>query len=87
MEDDRRRENMEKLRKDMQKSNGETVVLGTGLKDGKTDRKSMLVEDNEDESEEEDDEEDEDGRISEEEEDMLDDDDDDAQQEITHFSF
>ncbi|CAO2840234.1 unnamed protein product [Amaranthus hypochondriacus] len=87
LEDDRRRENMEKLRKDMQKSNGETVVLGTGLKDGKTDRKSMLVEDNEDEGEEEDDDEDEDGRFSEEEEGMIDDDDDDDQEEITHFSF
>ncbi|TQD73174.1 hypothetical protein C1H46_041303 [Malus baccata] len=33
LEEEHRKENMEKLRKDMEKSGGETVVVSTGLKD------------------------------------------------------
>ncbi|KAG5593251.1 hypothetical protein H5410_043765 [Solanum commersonii] len=50
LEEKRRRENMEKLRKDMEKTGGETVVLSTGLKDVKGKNKAMM--DDEDEEEE-----------------------------------
>ncbi|KAL3362328.1 hypothetical protein AABB24_014953 [Solanum stoloniferum] len=53
LEEKRRRENMEKLRKDMEKTGGETVVLSTGLKDVKGKNKAMM--DDEDEEEEEED--------------------------------
>lgn len=53
LEETRRRENMEKLRKDMEKTGGETVVLSTGLKDVKGKNKGMM--DDEDEEEEEED--------------------------------
>lgn len=78
LEEARTRENMEKLRKDMQASRGETVVLNTGLKDRGT-SKSMMDED--DELEEEDD--DDYGRFSEDEEDVLDEDED---EEIASFN-
>ncbi|KAK6783348.1 hypothetical protein RDI58_021145 [Solanum bulbocastanum] len=56
LEEKRRRENMEKLRKDMEKTGGETVVLSTGLKDVKGKNKAMMdVEDEEEEEEEEED--------------------------------
>nr|GMD10791.1 GPN-loop GTPase 1 [Ipomoea batatas] len=75
MEEDRRRENMEKLRKDMEKSRGETMVLNTGLKDN-----TMMEEDEEDDDLEEDferfgEEDDDDGGIS------------DDDEEIASFSF
>ncbi|KAL3528290.1 hypothetical protein ACH5RR_007612 [Cinchona calisaya] len=53
LEEQRRRENMERLRKDMEKSRGETVVLNTGLKDREVNDKTMM--DDEDAEEEDDD--------------------------------
>ncbi|XP_058082680.1 GPN-loop GTPase QQT2 [Magnolia sinica] len=53
LEQERRRESMEKLKKDMEKSQGETVVLSTGLKD-KEASKSMMEEEEEEEEEDED---------------------------------
>lgn len=68
---------MEKLRKDMEKSKGETVVLSTGLKD-----KGLLNE--EDVEEEEEDYEDDDyGRFTDE-DDVINEDED---EEVAHFSF
>lgn len=61
MEEERRKENMDKLRKDMEKSRGETVVLSTGLKD-------RVDEDEKDE--------DDDDKFSEEESEDVDDDED-----------
>lgn len=55
LEEKRRREHMEKLRKDMEKTGGETVVLSTGLKDGNGKNKAMMDGEPEDEEEEEDD--------------------------------
>ncbi|GAB2265426.1 GPN-loop GTPase qqt2 [Dionaea muscipula] len=81
LEEDRRRENMDKLRKDMEKSEGETIVVSPGLKD----KKVAMLED-EDEEEEEEDEEDYEV-FSEDDEDMIDDDDDDDDEEVTGFSF
>ncbi|TQD94123.1 hypothetical protein C1H46_020318 [Malus baccata] len=54
LEEEHRKENMEKLRKDMEKSRGETVVLSTGLKDKDERGNAMMDEDEEDEVEEED---------------------------------
>ncbi|TMW90457.1 hypothetical protein EJD97_015671 [Solanum chilense] len=54
LEETRRRENMEKLRKDMEKTGGETVVLSTGLKDVKGKNKAMMDDEDEEEEEEED---------------------------------
>lgn len=71
LEEKRRRENMEKLRKDMEKTGGETVVLSTGLKDVKGKNKAMM--DNEDEEEEE---EDEDIKVFSDDEDAIDEDED-----------
>lgn len=47
MEEERKKENMEKLRKDMEKSRGETVVLSTGLKDKPVDESLELDEEDE----------------------------------------
>ncbi|KAF8394698.1 hypothetical protein HHK36_020915 [Tetracentron sinense] len=48
LEEERRRENMDKLRTDMENSSGETVVLSTGLKDkGASSRTMMDVEEEE----------------------------------------
>jgi len=71
---------MEKLRKDMEKTGGETVVLSTGLKDKEGKNKDLMDEENEDEEEE-----DVDGfeRFSEEDEDIIDEDD----EEVGRFSF
>ncbi|KAK4728778.1 hypothetical protein R3W88_021766 [Solanum pinnatisectum] len=55
LEEKRRRENMEKLRKDMEKTGGETVVLSTGLKDVKGKNKAMMDDEDEEEEEEEED--------------------------------
>lgn len=80
LEEERRRANMDKLRKDMEKTQGETVVLSTGLKDAHTSQ-SMMV----DEKEEEGDEEDEDYKLFSEEEYVEDDNDED--EEVAKFSF
>ncbi|XP_042492393.1 GPN-loop GTPase QQT2 [Macadamia integrifolia] len=77
LEEERRQENMEKLRKDMEKSRGETVVLSTGLKD-----KAMMEEDEEDGAEDEDDYE----KFMEEEDDD-DDGTDEGEDEVSRFSF
>lgn len=69
---------MEKLRKDMEKSGGETVVLSTGLKDKQVTGDTMM-----DEEEEEEEEDDEFERFSEE-EDAVDEDED---EEVARFSF
>ncbi|XP_009627494.1 GPN-loop GTPase QQT2 [Nicotiana tabacum] len=74
LEERRRRENMENLRKDMEKTGGQTVVLSTGLKDGEDKGKAMM--DAEDEEEEEDDDiqifsEDDDGDIDEDEDEEV----------------
>ncbi|CAH9129992.1 unnamed protein product [Cuscuta epithymum] len=53
LEEERRLENMEKLRRDMNSSRGETVVLNTGLKDKKG-KGSSMVEEEEDEDSDED---------------------------------
>lgn len=71
MEEERRKENMDKLRKDMEKSRGETVVLSTGLKD-------RVDEDEEDEEIEDD------NKFSEEE---FEDEDDDEDEEVDSFSY
>ncbi|KNA21170.1 hypothetical protein SOVF_045580 isoform B [Spinacia oleracea] len=75
--EDHRRDNMERLRMEMENSQGETVVLSTGLKDREAGSNSMLEDDNEE------DEEDEYARFSEVEEDMIDDEDED----VAGFSF
>lgn len=67
---------MDKLRKDMEKSGGETVVLSTGLKD----KKMELDEDEEGEDSDYE-------RFSEDGSDIIDDDDDDEDEEIASFSF
>ncbi|KAL6541266.1 GPN-loop GTPase qqt2 [Orobanche hederae] len=80
MEEERRKENMDKLRKEMEKSHGETVVLSTGLKDKD---KSIMESDENDDVEEEDY-----RRFSEDDEedgaDMVDDED---EEEVANFSF
>ncbi|KAL7160467.1 hypothetical protein ABFS83_01G097000 [Erythranthe nasuta] len=55
LEEERRKENMDKLLKDMEKSRGETVVLSTGLKDKKDDKSKMECDENEEDEEEDDD--------------------------------
>ena len=54
LEEDRRKENFDKLRKDMEKSGGETVVLSTGLKD-KGDRSKTMMDEEDEEIEDDDD--------------------------------
>ncbi|KAG8365795.1 hypothetical protein BUALT_Bualt17G0009000 [Buddleja alternifolia] len=76
LEEERRKENMDKLRKDMEKSRGETLVLSTGLKD-----KSMDIDEDE-EMDEEDYE-----RFSEDDADEDEDEDDDDDEEVASFSF
>ncbi|KAL9266645.1 GPN-loop GTPase QQT2-like protein [Drosera capensis] len=71
LEEERRQESMDKLRKDMEKSGGDTVVLSTGLKDKK------VAMDDDDEIEEEEDEEDYEVP-SDDEEDMIDNEDEEA---------
>ncbi|CAI9762564.1 unnamed protein product [Fraxinus pennsylvanica] len=84
LEEERRKENMDKLRKDMEKSRGETVVLNTGLKDVKPDNESMVID--EDEEVEDEDEDDDYGRFSEDDADAIDEDE-DEDEEVTNFSF
>ncbi|KAG2726852.1 hypothetical protein I3760_01G131700 [Carya illinoinensis] len=80
LEEERRKENMDKLRKDMEKSRGETVVLNTGLKDKKDHNKTVMdEEDKEIEGEDDDDYEE-----FTEEEDVIDEDED---EEVARFSF
>ncbi|KAL2338931.1 hypothetical protein Fmac_013377 [Flemingia macrophylla] len=79
LEEERRKENMDKLRRDMEKSGGETVVLNTGLKDKTNKSKSMM-----DEEMDDDDEEDGDLEIYTEEEDAIDEDED---EEVDNFGF
>ncbi|CAL0325432.1 unnamed protein product [Lupinus luteus] len=74
LEEDRKRESMDKLRRDMEKSGGETVVLSTGLKDKEKGSKSMMDEDEVEEDEDMDD--DEDLGIYSEEDDVIDEDED-----------
>ncbi|KAM0977613.1 hypothetical protein ACFX2C_013684 [Malus domestica] len=77
LEEEHRKENMEKLRKDMEKSKGETVVLSTGLKDKDERGNAMMDEDEEDEVEEED-------EVFSEDEEGIDEDED---EEVGRFSF
>ncbi|KAL1060679.1 hypothetical protein V6Z11_1Z078900 [Gossypium hirsutum] len=81
LEEERRKESMDKLRRDMEQTRGETVVLSTGLKDKDGRRNSMM--DPEDEVEEPEDEDDYD-RFTDEDEDLIEDDED---EEIARFSF
>ncbi|CAL9078744.1 hypothetical protein MUK42_26310 [Musa troglodytarum] len=78
LEANRRKENMERLLRDMEKSRGQTVVLSTGLKDMESPK---MDEDKKDEEEEE--EELEDLRFSEEETDE----DEGEDEEVAHFGF
>ncbi|GAU32379.1 hypothetical protein TSUD_44220, partial [Trifolium subterraneum] len=71
LEENRRKENMDKLRREMEKSGGETVVLNTGLKD--------KVENGDEEDEEMDDEDDVDLGIYTEDEDAIDEEDEDEE--------
>lgn len=73
---------MDKLRKDMEKSKGETVVLNTGLKDKRSEGKKMM---DEDEDEEEKYDEDEDFETFSEEADATIDEDED--EEVANFRF
>ena len=75
---------MDKLRRDMEQSRGETVVLSTGLKDRDGRRKTMM--DPEDEVEEPEEEDDDYERFTEEEEDLIDEDE-DEDEEVSRFSF
>ncbi|KAJ4721980.1 GPN-loop GTPase [Melia azedarach] len=84
LEEERRKENMDKLRKDMEKSKGETVVLSTGLKDKEAGNRTMMDAEDEDEELDEDDDDDDYGQFSEDEEDVIDEDGDD---EVSKFSF
>lgn len=79
LEEQRRRENMDKLRKDMENSKGETVVLKTGLKDREADSKAMM----EDEDAEEGDEIEDDVRFTDDEYGIYEDED----EEVASFSF
>ena len=73
---------MDKLRRDMEQSRGETVVLSTGLKDRDVRRKAMM--DPEDEMEVPEEGDDDYERFTEEEDDLIDVDED---EEISRFSF
>ncbi|MBA0588664.1 hypothetical protein Gorai_001759 [Gossypium raimondii] len=81
LEEERRKESMDKLRRDMEQTRGETVVLSTGLKDKDGRRNTMM--DPEDEVEEPEDEDDYD-RFTDEDEDLIREDED---EEIARFSF
>lgn len=76
LEENRRKENMDKLRREMEKSGGETVVLSTGLKNKE--------EDEDEEDEEMDDDDDVDFGTYTEDEDAIDEDED---EEVDKFSF
>ncbi|KAG9439238.1 hypothetical protein H6P81_019403 [Aristolochia fimbriata] len=82
LEEERQLAQMEKLKKDMEKTRGETVVLSTGLKNKESTSTSMMDE----EDEEEEDEEDEDIKLFSEEE-YVDDDDDEGDEEVARFAF
>lgn len=82
LEEDRRKENLDKLRKDIEKSGGETVVLSTGLKDKGDRSKTMMDEENE---EIEDDDDDDYERFTDD-EDAIDEDE-DEDEEVSRFSF
>ncbi|MBA0651685.1 hypothetical protein Goklo_018991 [Gossypium klotzschianum] len=81
LEEERRKESMDKLRRDMEQTRGETVVLSTGLKDKDGRRNTMM--DPEVEVEEPEDEDDYD-RFTDEDEDLIQEDED---EEIARFSF
>lgn len=81
LEEERRKENMDKLKKDMEKSQGKTVVLSTGLKDKAATGTSMDLDEEDNEEVEDDDFE----RFSEDDgSDIVDEDED---EEISKFSF
>ncbi|KAM4116609.1 hypothetical protein ACB094_02G063500 [Castanea mollissima] len=82
LEEDRRKENLYKLRKDMEKSGGETVVLSTGLKD-KGDRSKTMMDGEDEEIEDEDDD---DYERFTDDEDAIDEDE-DEDEEVSRFSF
>ncbi|XP_073283632.1 GPN-loop GTPase QQT2-like isoform X1 [Primulina huaijiensis] len=84
LEEERRKENMDKLKKDMEKSQGKTVVLSTGLKDKDVVGKSMDLDEEEEEEEEEDDDF---GRFSEDDGSDIVDEDEDEDEEVSKFSF
>uniref|UniRef100_A0A9I9D484 Uncharacterized protein n=1 Tax=Cucumis melo TaxID=3656 RepID=A0A9I9D484_CUCME len=81
LEEKRRRENMEKLRRDMESSKGQTVVLSTGLKDDES--KTKMVDNDDEEIDEEDEDNDDYDRFTEE-DDAIDEDED---EEVARFSF
>ncbi|WVY95572.1 hypothetical protein V8G54_027723 [Vigna mungo] len=77
LEEERRRGDMDKLRRDLEKSGGETVVLNTGLKDKeKSKSKSMMDEEDEIEEDEVTDDDDDDLGIYTEDDDAIDEDED-----------
>lgn len=80
LEEDRRKENLDKLRKDMEKSGGETVVLSTGLKD-KGDRSKTMMDEEDEEIEDDDD----DYERFTDDDDAIDEDED--EDEVSRFSF
>ncbi|MBA0858438.1 hypothetical protein Goshw_026136 [Gossypium schwendimanii] len=82
LEEERRKESMDKLRRDMEQTRGETVVLSTGLKDKDGSRRNTMM-DPEDEMEEPEDEDDYD-RFTDEDGDLIEEDED---EEIARFSF
>ncbi|GLT99477.1 hypothetical protein SLE2022_169140 [Rubroshorea leprosula] len=84
LEEERRKESMDRLRRDMEQSRGETLVLSTGLKDKDGRRKSMVDPEDEEEEEQGEEEEDDDYERFTEEEDVIDEDED---EEVARFSF
>ncbi|CAN6183602.1 unnamed protein product [Urochloa humidicola] len=82
LEAERRKENMEKLQRDMMKSKGQTVVLSTGLKDKNP--ASDMMDDAEGEEDEDDEEFDNSGFIVDDEDEEEDEGED---EEVAHFSF
>lgn len=76
LEEERQKENINKLRKDMEKSKGDTVVLNTGLKDREARIRAAMMD--EDEVQEEDIDEDDDFERLSEEEDVIDEDEDEV---------
>ncbi|GLT78671.1 hypothetical protein SLA2020_501990 [Shorea laevis] len=84
LEEERRKESMDRLRRDMEQSRGETLVLSTGLKDKDGRRKSMVDPEDEEEEEQGEEEEDDDYERFSEEEDVIDEDED---EEVARFSF
>lgn len=76
LEEERQKENINKLRKDMEKSKGDTVVLNTGLKDREARIRAAMMD--EDEVQEEDIDEDDDFERLSEEENVIDEDEDEV---------